>query len=484
MAKRKSDGPGSRSRMDIPVDEYSPLVSSGEERKSYSAYHGAARAAPVIFLYGLAFGIYGPSYIELLKHKVCEEHYNFSSVICRSLGNPAFHHEMTHVRRTTSYFQIYSVLLECIPAIILSLFLGSWSDHFGRKKLLFFPFIGFIAAAAWSAVCAIYPIPPSYLLISSALAAICGGRFIILMAAFSFVGDFTTTPHRAMNNAIIEGSLVIGMHGGSFLGGYSYQNLGMPIPFLIALALYTTCLLYTVLFIHDRKTTRKYHSSGCGLVDLFAFHNLKESWTMLRKERIGDTRFHVTLIIMASFISNIAFNGKNAVTQLFLEFEPFKWNLQQFTLFTSVIGLAGSASIVLCVALFHRLQIRDTSIAMIAYTAATVGYIGYSVSTSSWMIVVSAVFGHMRLLCTVCIRSVLAELVEHDELGKIMALVSVAQSASPLLGSVVFVDIFALTASWWSGLCFAIGSAMLIIVLAIFAYVDVVRRDRLYASSL
>jgi hypothetical protein len=138
---------------------------------------------------------------------------------------------------------------------------------------------------------------------------------------------------------------------------------------------------------------------------------------------------------------------------------------------------------VVCVALFHKLRMKDTAIAMVAYTSATIGYIGYSVATTSWLIVISAVFGHMRLLCTVCIRSVLGELVERNELGKIMALISVVQSMSPLLGSVVFVDIFAYTASWWSGLCFAIGSFMLIIVLAIFAYVDVVRRDWIYSKS-
>lgn len=130
------------------------------------------------------------------------------------------------------------------------------------------------------------------------------------MAAFSFIGDYTDTPNRALNNAIIEGFLVVSMHGGSFLGGYSFQHFGMSSPFLTAAALYMCCLLCVLFFIHDRKATRKYPSSGCGLVDLFAFQNLKESFSMLNKERGGDTRLHIILIIVASFISNVAFNGK------------------------------------------------------------------------------------------------------------------------------------------------------------------------------
>ena len=199
-----------------------------------------------------------------------------------------------------------------IGAIFHFPFVGSWSDHFGRKKLLLFPFFGFVAAAAWSAVCAFYPLPPSYLLISGACSAIFGGRFIILMAAFSFVGDYTDTGHRALNNAIVEGALVIGMHAGAFFSGYAYQHLGVPTPFLTAAVLYALCLLYTTFVIHDRYFVRKYvyESSGCGLVDLFSFRNLRESFAMLKKERVGDTQFHVVLIILASLISNVAFNGK------------------------------------------------------------------------------------------------------------------------------------------------------------------------------
>ncbi|OQV13420.1 hypothetical protein BV898_12373 [Hypsibius exemplaris] len=253
------------------------------------------------------------------------------------------------------------------------------------------------------------------------------------MAAFSFVGDFTDNAHRSMNNAIIEGSLVVGIHAGSFIGGYTYENVGISAPFVTSVLLNATCVLYVVVFIHDRKATQ--YSSGCGLTGIFAFENLIASWTMLRRQRTGDNR---------------------------------------------VVGLVGSAAVVAFVALFHKLNVPNTAIAMIAFTSAIFGYIGYSISTSSWMIIATAAFSHMRLLCTVCIRSVLAELVERDELGKTMALVSVVQSASPLLGSVVFVAIFAHTAAWWSGLCFALGSFMLIIVLAIVAYVDIARRNPIY----
>ncbi|OQV13418.1 putative Solute carrier family 46 member 3 [Hypsibius exemplaris] len=479
MAKRKYAGQGIRGQMTIELDEYGPLVESAEEpSEEYWVYHGAMRAGPVIFLYGLANGIYGAPFVELLVHKVCEVHYQFPVEYCAKMEDPHFRLEASQVRKLTSYFQIGSTLLECIPAIILSLFLGSWSDHIGRKKLFFYPFLGFLAAAIWTSFCTAYPFPPSYLLISSALAAVFGGRFIILMAAFSFVGDFTDNAHRSMNNAIIEGSLVVGIHAGSFIGGYTYENVGISAPFVTSVLLNATCVLYVVVFIHDRKATQ--YSSGCGLTGIFAFENLTASWTMLRRQRTGDNRFHLTLIIVASFISNIAFNGKNAVTQLFLEFEPFHWTIQEYTIFNSVVGLVGSAAVVAFVALFTQTECPKHRYCYDRVHFRIFGYIGYSISTSSWMIIATAAFSHMRLLCTVCIRSVLAERWNATNWARAMALVSVVQSASPLLGSVVFVAIFAHTAAWWSGLCFALGSFMLIIVLAIVAYVDIARRNPIY----
>ena len=119
---------------------------------------------------------------------------------------------------------------------------------------------------------------------------------------------------------------------------------------------------------------------------------------------------------------------------------------------------------------------------MVAYTSAIIGHIGYSIATEGWHIYASAAFGHMRLLCMVCVRSILGELVGKNELGRAMALISVIQSIAPLLGSVIFVGLFHYTASWWSGMPFAIGSFALIVVLAIIAYVDIERRDWIYAK--
>ncbi|GAU96568.1 hypothetical protein RvY_07997 [Ramazzottius varieornatus] len=462
-------------------DENSPLVRSlsGVSEKT-SPYYGAIRAAPVVLMFGLAFGIYGPSYVELLKYKVCELHHNFSSEVCAHLVNKYNHNEMDAVRKTTSAYQLYSVLLESIPAIILSLFLGSWSDHFGRKRLLLVPFFGLAAAAAWAAFCVIRPVPPSYLLVSPVLSSLLGGRFIIMMAVFSYIGDFTDSSNRAINNAIIEGLLVIAMNGGSFLGGYLFEK-AILYPFMVAGGLYLACFLYGIVAIHDLRPPPKYGSDGCS--DLFSLRHLRESFDLLNKERTGETRLHVCLILLASFISNIAYSGKSAVTQLFLEFEPFRWTLQQYSFFQGLLGLVGSVSVVFTVAFLRRcFRMTETSIAMVAYTSAIIGYIGYSVATEGWHIYASAGFGHMRLLCMVCVRSVLGELVGKNELGRAMALISVIQSIAPLLGSIIFVGLFHYTATWWSGLAFAVGSFALIVVLAIFAYVDIERRDWIYAK--
>ena len=133
-----------------------------------------------------------------------------------------------------------------------------------------------------------------------------------MMAIFSYIGDFTDSSNRALNNAIIEGLLVIGMNGGSFLGGYLFER-GVLYPFLIAGVLYVACVLYGIVAIHDLRPPPKYGSDGCS--DLFSFRHLRESFDLLNKERTGDTRLHVCLILLASFISNIAYSGTNYATR-------------------------------------------------------------------------------------------------------------------------------------------------------------------------
>ena len=76
--------------------------------------------------------------------KVCLVNLNYDSAICSNLTN--FKDNEKEVEKVVASINMYLNILTSIPAIIVSLFLGPWSDVNGRKPLMIIPQIGTILA--------------------------------------------------------------------------------------------------------------------------------------------------------------------------------------------------------------------------------------------------------------------------------------------------------------------------------------------------
>ena len=74
--------------------------------------------------------------------KVCFANLNLDPTICSNLTN--FKENEKEVEKVVASINMYHHILTAIPAVIVSLFLGPWSDKNGRKPLIIFPQIGTI----------------------------------------------------------------------------------------------------------------------------------------------------------------------------------------------------------------------------------------------------------------------------------------------------------------------------------------------------
>ena len=65
--------------------------------------------------------------------------YDFGEELCDDLINHDLNN--TNVQNTVAQFAVYESIVDHVFPIICSLFLGSWSDSFGRKLLLYVYFV-------------------------------------------------------------------------------------------------------------------------------------------------------------------------------------------------------------------------------------------------------------------------------------------------------------------------------------------------------
>ena len=114
------------------------------------------------------------SFQNLIIDKVCLVNLNYSSDICANLTK---HNETEEeVQKVAATISMYLNVFTAIPAIIVSLFLGPWSDVNGRKPLMIFPMIGTIV----SQLCYIFntyfsSLKAEFILLAS-LGSLFGGR--------------------------------------------------------------------------------------------------------------------------------------------------------------------------------------------------------------------------------------------------------------------------------------------------------------------
>ena len=112
--------------------------------------------------------------------------------------------------------------------ILCSFFLGSWSDTFGRKWLLYIYFFFRIVESCMMMLNAYFiSWPKEYLLFSVNLpVAMSGGSITFYMGIAAFMAEISSPEHRTFRLATIHFVERIGGPLGTMLGAYLWENGG------------------------------------------------------------------------------------------------------------------------------------------------------------------------------------------------------------------------------------------------------------------
>ncbi|KAJ4443058.1 hypothetical protein ANN_04708 [Periplaneta americana] len=157
---------------------------------------------PALVLIALSRSLSGAVLTQLLLVRTCEVTLGINTTICDQLVTRTNHTEAEiledQVQPHTAILQMAKTLVEaCIPAF-LSLFLGPWSDRYGRKLLMVWPLMGHSAMFWVITIMSLVPsLPPKYFLLSSLPVALSGGFLSIIASAFSFMSDITLPERRS-----------------------------------------------------------------------------------------------------------------------------------------------------------------------------------------------------------------------------------------------------------------------------------------------
>jgi hypothetical protein len=116
---------------------------------------------PYVFIFFLSTSISEITSTQLIQDKICLFKYNRSAIYCAQIDNEksdsAEDSIKSEILSDLAQYVIYRTIIASLPSILLSLFIGSWTDKYihGRKILLCLVSLGYAAQFAlllWNAI--------------------------------------------------------------------------------------------------------------------------------------------------------------------------------------------------------------------------------------------------------------------------------------------------------------------------------------------
>ncbi|GFN99410.1 solute carrier family 46 member 3 [Plakobranchus ocellatus] len=382
--------------------------------------------------------------------------------------------------RSATFLMIYRIVIN-VPAVFLGLFCGAWSDRTGRKLPMMLPSLGSILAVLLYLLGMVVLDHTLLIIMAGALVqGLLGKSSVITMAVNSYVTDTTFQEDRTRKLGKLLAMNFFGLFFGSLLAG-AFQDVSTLHTTLAVVAVFHGASVLTVFLcmeesVHDKMPSEEGFDSNYNNHSLFSFHGMMESIRVLSKPRDGGRRTLVLIAFLAMFLNQTCKVGEQDVTVLFVQKPPLSWHASSYGYLLSV----DYATMGLCLLFFLPVlstfgHLSDISIVLLGLACKLVRTFWAGFCTDTWMVFTSVIIGSMAGIITSALRSILSKSVSDDETGKVFALASSAETAAKLIGSVVFVNIYAATLKLWAGLAYMCCAFvyLFLIVIMVWLYKEV-----------
>ncbi|XP_037079425.1 proton-coupled folate transporter-like [Pollicipes pollicipes] len=294
---------------------------------------GAARRAllpvtvePVLFLFMVGSYMQYTALQSLIYAKVCQERY--SSYVCDTLDLAEHKPQEDEVQDQSSYWMLLSNVALAVPSVISGIYIGTWSDVFGRKVPLLLPPLGQILSALVFMVMSAYRAAPVDLVIlASGVAGALGGFAGMILVVMSYLSAVTATGARTARVGVLEAMSLLGGFIGPFVGSLVFEQAGRTWTFCALLIINVAIVLYVVLLVREvpPPCPPPAADSLCEtLTQLFSLRHLLDAILTSVRSREGRRRRYILMLLASSFVIMLNSSGENDVTYLYIKDAPLQ----------------------------------------------------------------------------------------------------------------------------------------------------------------
>lgn len=371
-----------------------------------------------------------------------------------------------------------------IPAF-LSLFIGPWSDKFGRKPIIVASLTGFaitylvIFILSWVSHSAVI-INPWYYVIASSAITVTGGTCILITGVFCYIADVTTEKDRATRMGVIEAALFAGLVSGSFSSSFFYNWFGSVFVFGLATGSMILALLYVIFFVEESRSVSELEQRGNKLRELFRFELVKDMMAVCFKRRANHDRAVLWIIMISLGFCIFVLEGNSTVFFLFVR-ERFDWSVRDYTIYSAI----ATCSLIVgnLVAMYWLKRVfgfSEVTFAIIAFAQSVLDSFIAAIAFRSWHLYLGIGLTMLKGLVSPMCRSILATTSERsssqgDEIGKIYAMTTALESLLPIAAVPAYTLLYKSTISTFPGAFNFISAGIYGVITIMFVFIYVLQ---------
>ena len=359
---------------------------------------------------------------------------------------------------------LVTMFVKGIPPIIFALFIGPWSDKFGRKFLIVFPLIGYVLYDVWFLINVIFfdYFTADWLMLEF-MQYWAGGYMCFFLGLYSYASDVSDESTRtvriavvdfvffsglSIGNSLYDNSTLDGVLNSYFLGsgvsGKVKNAYGYETIYATAAVFHILAMLYGFFFIKDshqirkRKEMMSSNSSAAELTKenspeppapklnflaIFNFRNIIESFKVAFRRREGGVR-HIVIILITLFGM---YNFSNGISNININYakKKFSWNTtDEFTETWSYVQSFSTGANLFAIGFImpimtQVLKLRDLSITAICVTSSLLGVTTILLAHKWEYLFLAYALRMFSDVVTVGIRSALTKIVGSNDVGKV-----------------------------------------------------------------
>ncbi|KAJ8955901.1 hypothetical protein NQ318_005449 [Aromia moschata] len=396
---------------------------------------------PLLLIF-FSFMLTASVYTNLIIYRTCYVTLGYNKSLCALLGNVDTNETEKLeklVEPEAATISMVGSTIGSVYTVILCLFIGPWSDRFGRKPVLILNLIGATMSHVGIAIFSYFQnISPWYTIVCSLPFMVTGGAASFITVSLAYITDISNEENRGIRMAIFEAVIGCGFLLGTISSSYLYYATNYVCVFIIAAALCALGLVYT-LFIPEPLQNRETEGQVKGFFQVSNVVDMVRT-TIKKRQNFNRGIILLTITILTLHIFFVMGDGS-------LFFPLFERKIRSATSVVGIIGTLGGTYL-----LHQLLHINEAVLLLLGCFTVTAAALLQGLGNKDWYIYTAGSIRGLSGFISPMARSLVSKLVPEDEIGKVFAMIIASENTLSLASSPLYTALYNATINTDPGL--------------------------------